>query len=212
MPVITTKRPKPPRKLIPPKPLHPTELWKGDFGDDYTIRNRPKWEDRIPFWQHILDRTNAQSFLEVGCNAGWNMRAIRSLNSEATMTGVDLNRKALEEAQGAGLDVEEVAGSEVERIFGPSCCEMSFTSGVLIHVHPDDLRATMLAIKNVSSQFVLSIEYESPEVQEVEYRGNTGALWKRPYGELYRAMGLSIVETGEAQGFDQCQYVLLERN
>src|SRR5260221_11528915 len=160
--VVRTKK----TRYIPPKILHPTELWKGNFGDEYLRRNPVKWEDRIPFWQRILDRTSAQSFLEVGCNAGWNLRAIRSVNAEATMTGVDLNRAALAEAMDAGLDVEEIAGSEVERVFNVGACQMAFTSGTLIHVHPDDLRATMLAIRNVSSQYVLAIEYESEQVRE----------------------------------------------
>ena len=58
----------------------PLAFWEGEAGQAYTQRNRVDWEARLPFWRHILEQTNAQSFLEVGVNAGWNLRAIRQLN------------------------------------------------------------------------------------------------------------------------------------
>lgn len=207
--VIRTKK----TRHIPPIPLHPHELWGGAFGDDYTERNRPKWEDRVPFWRRILETTNAQSVLEIGCNAGWNLRAIRSLNEKAMMSGVDLNDKALHEAQEAGFDVERVAGHDVDKAFGHGACELAFTSGVLIHVHPDELKQTMIAIRDVSSQYVLAVEYDSPEEREIEYRGNKQALWARPFGALYEALGLSLVQYGEhADGFDSCAWWLLSKD
>ena len=209
---MTTKTRKgvqsPPRN---PPPITPTEFWSGAGGKAYTERNRVDWAKRVPFWQHILDVTDAQSFLEVGTNVGWNLRAIRSLNKDLLMTGVDLNEDALREALDARLDVEVLPGHRVAEFFGAGCCGLAFTAGVLIHVPPDDLRQTMAAIRDVSDQYVLAIEYESADAQELEYCGRTGLLWKRPYGKLYQDMGLSLVESGEAVGFDQCTYWLLEK-
>lgn len=197
--------------IVPNAGIKPSEFWAGSFGTEYTQRNRVNWQDRVPFWQHILELTNAQSFLEVGTNAGWNLQAIRSLNQEAMMSGVDLNENALREAQAAGLDVEVAQGYDVAKIFGAGSCELAFTSGVLIHVPPEDLVSTMTAIRDVSSQFVLAVEYDSQEEREIDYRGHAGKLWARPFGAMYEALGLSLVETGEAKGFDQCRYWLLEK-
>lgn len=198
----------PPRKM---PPLTTAEFWAGDEGRAYTARNRVDWAARVPFWQHIIEVTNAASFCEVGTNAGWNFQAIRSLNAEAIMSGVDLNEAALLEAQTAGFDVEVAQGYHVAEIFGAGACELSFTSGVLIHVPTADLMSTMAALRDVSSQYVLAVEYDAPEEQEVDYRGHTGKLWRRPFGKLYEGLGLSLVESGVAGGFDQCHYWLLER-
>jgi len=196
---------------IKPAALAPAEFWSGEEGKAYTERNRVDWSLRLPFWQHILDATNAGSFLEVGCNAGWNLHALKKLRPEATMSAVDYNEDALREANASGFDVEVMPGYKVAEFFGADACELAFTSGVLIHVPPDDLKATMCAIRDVSSQYVLAVEYDSDIAREIEYRGRTGLLWKRPYGKLYEDLGLSLVETGVAQGFDQCHYWLLEK-
>jgi pseudaminic acid biosynthesis-associated methylase len=214
MKVTVTKRPGPPPKSKPPpKPLPkiaPVDFWSGKEGSAYTNRNRVDWAKRVPFWQHIIDVTNAGSFLEVGTNAGWNLRAIKSLRKDAVMSGVDLNQDALSEIQGS-FDVEIMPGHKVAEFFGADACELAFTSGVLIHVPPEDLTATMTAIRDVSSQYVLAVEYDSPDAQEIEYRGRQGLLWKRPYGKLYQSLGLTLVESGVAEGFDQCHYWLLEK-
>lgn len=201
--------PKPPPQQM--APITPKDFWTGVGGTAYTKRNRVDFKDRVPFWQHIIDVTNAQSFLEVGANAGWNFEAIKSLAPEAVMSGVDYCEDALREANAKGFDVEVMAGDKVAEFFGAGACELAFTSGVLIHVPPDELIQTMAAIRDVSCQYVLAIEYESQIAEPVEYRGREGLLWKRPYGKLYQDMGLSLVETGVAVGFDQCTYWLLEK-
>lgn len=192
--------------------ITPAEFWAGKDGNDYLARNRVDWEQRMGFWQHILDVTNATSFLEVGVNAGWNFQCLRKLNKDATMTGVDLNEEALKEALAAGFDVEKMPGYKVSEFFGTDACELAFTSGVLIHVPPDDLRQTMTALRDVSSQYIMAVEYDNVDAQEITYRDRPGLLWKRPYGKLYEDMGLSLVESGEAAGFDQCHYWLLEKS
>ena len=186
------------------------DFWKGDFGLDYTSRNRPDWRLRVPLLTRLIEQTGARSFLDVGCNAGWNLHALRSISEEFIMSGMDVNRPALEQAQAAGFDVHEGDASHAVDVFGPQAADMVITSGVLIHIATEDLPAAMGAIRDASSHLVLAIEYESPEEREITYRGNTAKLWARPFGKLYEAMGLSLLETGEAEGYDQCRYWLLE--
>lgn len=209
---------KPARKGMPkakPVDVHgasPRQFWAGTFGDEYTDRNRVDYMARVPFWQRIIDATQATSFLDVGCNAGWNLEALRQVgNNQYLMGGVDINDRALMEAGSKGFVVDNYAAHEIGALYTPGSCEMAITSGVLIHVPPEDLAVTMRAIVDVSSRWVVAIEYEAPQETEVEYRGHAGRLWKRPYGELYKAMGLSLVETGEAQGFDAAHYWLMEK-
>jgi pseudaminic acid biosynthesis-associated methylase len=191
---------------------NPRQFWAGQFGDEYTDRNRVDYMARVPFWQRIVDATMAQSFLDIGCNAGWNLEALRHVgNNQFLMAGIDINARALVEAGGKGFVVDDYAAHELGALYQAGSCEMAITSGVLIHIPPEDLAVTMRAIVDVSSRWVVAIEYDAPSETEVEYRGHAGRLWKRPYGQLYQDMGLSLVETGEAQGFEACSYWLLEK-
>lgn len=180
-----------------------TDWWAGSWGNDYTARNRVNWRARIPFWDRIVQLTGIRSAFEVGCNAGWNLSAIKHAihGYNVNVRGCDVNNHAIQQAVHCGLDVYNGDG------FGQmtDCTEMVFTSGVLIHVSPSELSDVMNNIIRISSDYVLAIEYDYPVENEIEYRGHAGKLWKRPYGKLYEAMGLTLVETGllgEKDGFD----------
>lgn len=194
-----------------PESCDPRTLWSGSFGDAYTDRNRVDYSLRKPFWQRMIDITGARSFLDIGCNAGWNMMSLRELDPDFEMSGVDINRHALEQAKAAGLDVYELPADEVVKEFGTGCADLVVTSGVLIHIPPEDLVRTMAAILDASRQWVLAIEYPSDRQVAVEYRGIANALWKNDFGKLYADRGLTLVETGKAEGFSDCEYWLLEK-
>lgn len=190
-----------------------SQWWAGDFGRTYTERNASvDWKARIPFWRGIIDETSATSFLEVGCNSGANLKAIRDVIPEGAMiSGVDVNRQALDEAKTSGFDVEECEAADIGTIWAPGSAELVFTAGVLIHVAPAELQAVMRAIVEMSSRWVVAVEYDDQTEVEVEYRGHAGRLWRRPYGKLYEATGLSVVTYGPALGFDSCTAWLLEK-
>lgn len=191
------------------------EFWSGEFGDQYLARNRVDWLKRVPFWQSILDKTNAKSILEVGCNAAWNMQALRRVNSELAMTGIDVNEAALKEAKGHGFDVEIMPVHEVADKFGHGVCDLVISCGVLIHISPEDITKSMTAIANVTNSYVLAVEYEAQEEQMVKYRGNVDRLWRRPFGQMYQELGFDLIETGsvgQEDGFDNCTWWLLEKH
>lgn len=188
------------------------QAWTGEFGRAYTKRNRVHWQDRVPFWGHIMQDTLASSVLEVGCNAGWNLQAIRSLDKVGRrLTGVDVNQDALLEAQRACFDVRACPAQDLATVFEPRSFDIVFTAGVLIHVAPADLADVMRGIVRTARSYVLAVEYESAVEEEVSYHGHDGLLWKRPFGALYEAMGLAIIDQGEAPGFDRCQFTLLAK-
>lgn len=184
------------------------QFWQGDFGSQYTKRNRVEWEKRVPFWRQILEATQARSVLDVGCNAGWNLRAIRSIDKTVWTVGVDLNRDAVGEARTAELDARVMPASRIGLNFHEGF-DLVCTSGVLIHVAPEHLAETMENIIAASKRWVLAVEYEAEEETQVEYRGNTERLWKRPFGRLYEAMGLEVFAKSDAAGFDQCRAWLM---
>lgn len=182
------------------------EFWQGSFGDSYTKRNRVDWRARIPFWRDVIDLTGARSAFEFGCNAGWNLSAIKRAYPDVFCQGIDVNHAALEIAANAGLLCGKGMAESHE------LHELVFTAGVLIHIAPADLLATMQKLVNASCDYVLAVEYEAETETEVEYRGHSGKLWKRPYRKLYEDLGLRHVTTWiNPEGFDNCTAHLMRK-
>ncbi len=185
------------------------ELWAGNFGDDYLRRNQVDWRLRMPFWKMIEERTGARSYFEMGCNAGWNLSAIKRQFPDVTVVGNDINEQAAKQAQSAGLNVINMLDftTHVRGKF-----ELVFTAGCLIHIEPEHLQEVMQALIDKSLRYVLAIEYAAERETIVEYRGHTEKCWKRPYGELYECFGLKVVASADAgPGFDRCAYWILEK-
>ena len=187
--------------------MHTKEFWAGEGGDAYLQRNRVDWRARIPFWSRVIGLTGARSVLELGCNAGWNLSAIRRAYPDVQVYGNDVNLQAFVQAKTAGI--------EYGNMMTVNRHELVFTAGVLIHVPGDGLRDVMQMLIDASCHYVLAVEYEADEETEIEYRGQMGLLWKRPYGQLYQNMGLKLVEQWaphEVHGFDRCTAWLLEKS
>ena len=70
----------------------------------------------------------------------------------------------------------------------------------------------MERVVRASTDYVLAVEYAADEEQEIEYRGQMGLLWKRPYGKLYQDLGLELEQSWDAgAGFDNCTAWLLRK-
>lgn len=189
-----------------------TELWTGTFGRQYHERNRVEWQSRIPFWESAIQYTNAMRVFELGCGPGWNFRAIQACAPGVECFGADLNQEAVNEARAAGFEVQNVGEQGIPGLYEPGTMDMTYTAGCLIHVPPQSLERTMQQLIDLSGRFVLAVEYHTEEgEEEVEYRGHSGALWKRNYGKLYQDLGLRLLAVGEAGGFDRCGFALLEK-
>lgn len=190
------------------------EWWAGAGGDAYTERNRVNWRARVPFWHRVIEFTGARSVYEFGCNAGWNLSAIRRYSPDVRCHGHDINVHAAERARAAGLDVSNSTFG-IDRL--EDTYDLVFTAGVLIHIPPADLESFMRGVMRLSAQYVLAIEYEAPTEEEIEYRGEGGLLWKRPYGELYEKLGLRLTLCAQnwpelVGGFDNCTAWLMEKS
>jgi len=188
------------------------QFWAGAFGKEYTQRNRVKWSQRVPFWQGILEAMSLwpHNILEVGCNAGWNLNAIRHCDPEINLVGVDVCQDAIIEAEEAGHECYLLGANQIDTL--DEKFDLVFTAGVLIHVAPDNLDQVMDSIIAASQRYVLAVEYASPVEEAVHYRGHDDKLWRRPFGVLYENKGLTVVDSGGAgPGFDACTYWLMRK-
>lgn len=189
-----------------------TDLWTGSFGTAYHERNRVQWQARIPFWESAIRYTHAMRVFELGCGPGWNFRAINTCAPGVECFGADLNANAVNEARASGYEVQHIGEQGIPGLYEPGTMDMTYSAGCLIHVPPAALERTMRQLVDLSGRYVLAIEYMADQEEEVEYRGVSGALWKRPYAKLYQDLGLRLLVEGEdAQGFDRCGFALLEK-
>jgi pseudaminic acid biosynthesis-associated methylase len=167
-------------------------IWAGEFGDAYTLRNPATTEAiraREKLWGQILNAmlpARLQSLIEFGANIGLNLLALQSLGiSPDQCVATEPNetaRAALRENFFYGQNSLHAWESAFE---DADPRDLAFTSGVLIHIPPDELLAFCQDVHRMSSRWIVAIEYFSHEPQEVMYRGEMGRLWKRDFGAFY---------------------------
>jgi spore coat polysaccharide biosynthesis protein SpsF len=191
-------------------------LWGGEFGDDYTDRNKSAGGARARFWQAVLEEFPAKRVLEVGCNRGWNLRWIAERLPPQEVYGVDINLKALDELHRALPGVNALYSPARELPFRDRWFDLVITMGVLIHQPPETLPIVMAEIVRCANWYVLCGEYFAPEPTEVAYRGQTGALFKRDFGGLYQQLfpDLRLVKKGflsKTDGSDDMTYWVFEK-
>lgn len=194
------------------------DLWAGEFGDAYVERNREAARGREGFWREIVERTAPASILEVGCNIGGNLRPLAELAPDAALNGVDVNEIALEIAREAVPSATVARASAYELPFEDRSIDLVFTTGVLIHLPPEGVESAIDEIVRCSARHVLCGEYFAEAEQEVPYRGEEGALFKRDYGAIYarRHPDLTLLDSGflgasENSSWDDVTWWLFER-
>lgn len=165
------------------------QLWAGEFGNDYIVRNRDTalLDSNRALFAKILSHTQGlTSAIELGPNIGNNLRALHDLAPAVELHGVEINATAAAEIQAWGGATVEVA-SLLD--FVPSRqWDLSFTKGVLIHLPPESLPDTYAKLVAASSRYVMVCEYYNPTPVEVPYRGHEHALFKRDFaGEILDA-------------------------
>ena len=178
---------------------NPLDKWKGQFGDEYAERNKiePELiEARTNFWMSIFQSMNyvPNSMLEIGAGNGQNMMAIGAaitlLSNERSPIKCFLSATEPNQEARANLlinapyvniypdsiyDIKQASGS----------IDFVFTSGVLIHIPPDQLDKAVSEMYRVSSKYILCAEYFSPQCEEIKYQEQEGLLWRSDFGGVF---------------------------
>ena len=94
---------------------------------------------------------------------------------------VEISKQAFEHISGNFLIDKGFNGPILESNFVSSSFDLVFTMGVLIHVPPDDLLATMEKMYLYSKKFVLIGEYSNRTPITIEYQGKQNKLFKRDF-------------------------------
>lgn len=190
-------------------------LWRSEFGRDYTDRNDREKPERVISWKRVLEGIAPTRVLEVGCNVGWNLEYLRRLGV-AELYGIEPQLYAVERARWRGPQFGVVQGTAFDLPFKDGWFDLSFTSGVLIHISPDTVDSALDEIYRVSKKWIIAIEYDDTKETEINYRGHDGALWKRDHGGLWMTRFPDLreirrIELGAADGYDDCTAHLFEK-
>jgi pseudaminic acid biosynthesis-associated methylase len=190
-------------------------LWRSEFGRDYTDRNDREKPERVTSWKRILDGIAPTRVLEVGCNVGWNLEYLRRLGVDE-LYGIEPQLYAVERARWRGPQFGVVQGTAFDLPFKDGWFDLSFTSGVLIHISPETVGTALDEIYRTSNKWIAAIEYDDTKETEINYRGHDGALWKRDHGALWMSRFPDLreirrIELGAADGYDDCTAHLFEK-
>ncbi len=174
-----------------------TAVWSGEFGREYTDRNTFEIDALDSLYRNNYGITRTQinqdflggiahdaSFLEVGCNTGNQLLLLQRMGY-TNLSGVELQPYALEIARTRTRNISMAQGSALALPYDDASFDVVFTSGVLIHIAPEDIPRAVSEIHRVSKRFIWGLEYYAPNVTEVNYRQHDGLLWKMNYAQRY---------------------------
>ena len=201
------------------------DAWTGRLGNDYMDRNNyADW--KMPYgmtaYQRILGGLKLKSVLEVGSSIGLNLIYIQALfKKDLKLFAVEPNRKAFDQlvSQPEHLELKKAWNCDVFQLpLDDSSIDLVFTSGVLIHITPENLGRATDEIVRVARKYVLCIEYFSHDPEEKSYRGQRSLLFKRDFGAFYddRFSDLKVKDYGffwqrEFPIFDNLNWWLFEK-
>lgn len=173
------------------------KFWSGDFGKEYTDRNSrdPKvWEKfYLDTWgitkteinnRLIKDLPRDIKILEVGSNTGMQLRCLQDMGFK-NLYGVELQHYAVERSKEYTKGINIIQGSGFDLPFKDGYFDLVCTNGVLIHIHPNDHHKIMGEMVRCTKSYIMGFEYYDKQLTDVNYRGNTGFLWKADFANIF---------------------------
>lgn len=174
-------------------------FWVGQFGDEYIQRNSSLEQlsaNISMFAQIFKNMGKIESVIEFGANIGINLKAIDTLIPGIQKEAVEINKKAAEILREQG-DIL-VHNQSILDFDATDKKDLVYTSGVLIHINPEELEKVYEKMYNISNRYILVAEYYNPNPVVIDYRGHDNKMFKRDFaGELLdKYPDLELVDYG----------------
>ena len=145
---------------------------------------------KLAIWRGLLKHIPRNiSVLEVGSGEGLQLEFFRVLGFRY-LFACDLNEEALSHNPYANAVCPADALPYHDGQF-----DLIFTSGLLIHIPPHRIDVVCAELARVASQWVAGYEYHSYLPVPVNWRGQSGLMWKADYPAYYRRQGLSLAKS-----------------
>ena len=181
-----------------------SKTWRGEFGSQYSERNLLDATELDRMYQgkygvtrtalnrqFLADIPRSASILEVGCNLGNQLILLEQMGFK-NLTGIEIHTEIVKEAQSRVPWARVMEGSALKFPFRDASFDLVFTSGLLIHIAPQNLPTAMSEIYRCAKDWIWGLEYYALEMIEVLYRGHSGLLWKGDYARLYTESFLDL--------------------
>ena len=174
-----------------------TEKWQGEFGQAYTKRNPHTVQDTNSLYQKLYGVTRIEMnrefigalpssirILEIGSNMGAQLLMLQEMGFQ-NLYGIEIQLEAIEFSKSVSRRMHIIPGTASDVPFKDSFFDLVFTSGVLIHISPCDIRNVMKEVYRCSRRYIWGFEYFAEEYTEIVYRGEKNLLWKADFPRIY---------------------------
>ena len=171
--------------------------WAGDFGREYTDRNALSLPELDLLYRGYfgITRTEMNSdfigdfdrdmkVLEVGSNIGNQLLRLQKMGFK-NLYGIELQSYAVELSKSRTKGINIIQGSAFDIPFKNGFFDMVFTSGLLIHIAPEDITGVLDEIHRCTKRYIWGMEYYAETYTQVEYREHSGLLWKTNFPKLF---------------------------
>ena len=174
-------------------------FWSGEFGNEYHDRNKGEQfinSNVVLFKQILKAASNVKSIIELVCNIGLNLQALKRIDKNFQLSGYEINKIAAKKARDLNI-ASIIDGSILDLIPTNIQYDVTFTKGVLIHINPENLLKAYENLYNLSKSYIVVCEYYNPNPVTVQYRGHENKLFKRDFaGELIDKFNLKLIDYG----------------
>lgn len=173
------------------------EEWGGQFGKEYTDRNAVSLEETELLYEknYGITRTEMNSefignldrdmkVLEVGSNIGTQLLYLQKEGFKS-LYGIEISDYAVELSKSKTMGINIIQGSAFDIPFKDCFFGLVFSSGVLIHIAPDDIGRIMDEMYRCTKRYIWCFEYCAETYTQVNYRGHTDLLWKTDFAKLF---------------------------
>jgi pseudaminic acid biosynthesis-associated methylase len=161
-------------------------FWETKYSKDYIQKNSNFNHGlNIEGWKKILKSVSAPSnILECGANIGRNIEALNHIYPEAAKTAIEISADASKILRNKYKDLNVIDSSILESKITNNSFDLSFTMGVLIHIHPNDLKQNLEKVILSSNRYVVIGEYFNRTPVSLTYQGEEDKLFKRDFGKF----------------------------
>jgi ubiquinone/menaquinone biosynthesis C-methylase UbiE len=164
---------------------------KGDWGGNTTYAETYDHPHR----QDILDILKEEyggyfTLLEVGCNSGPNIEAIKRVWGLAGVVGTDINPKAIKEARQLNPYIPFYVSKADKIGFPDKSFNVVLADAVLMYVGPDKIQKVAKEMLRVASKQIIIVDFHQdgfPAKGKVEL-----GHWVRDYRELFKGYDVEV--------------------
>ena len=197
------------------------KFWKETYASEYISRNKNfDLDSGIKAWAQMTKNLGPiDSVLECGCNIGRNINILNHLLPNAQKSVIEISPEAFSLV----TKTYELSSSQncsiLESNMPLKNFDLVFTTGVLIHIAPENLLPNLEKIYNYSKKYILFCEMFSRVPRTVTYKGENDLLFTRDYGRFFAEnFPCRVVDYGflwgyyfDSAGFDDGNFWVFEK-